>query len=512
MKITAPVGHKAARMVEPQKVQAPTATEHSDGSPATELVARMEALGQTRKWARGARVSLLVVTDTLAVLTAAVAGYFAWAGLVLRQPPGVYVELWPLIFLFPLAFAKWGLYPGFGLGAVEIVRRLSLASSFIYLSLAAINYALKVPHQYSRISFTLSLMFTLVLAPLFRFVVLSLAQRWSWWGERCVILGSGPVAEQTVRSLRQALSLGFRPVAAVSLRGTPDRMEVEGIPLISGNVNLALAAATGVRVALIADEAGLNGGAMVDHLQQHFRQVILLRGQLDIPVEGVEVRNLGGVFGLEFVNQLLRRRNRLVKRLMDIGMGSVLMVISLPLIGVSALLVKLFSRGPAFYEQQREGLSGRSIRVRKLRTMYIDADERLEAHLEADPAARAEWQNQFKLKEDPRIIPGIGFFLRRFSIDELPQLSSVVRGDMSLVGPRPFPAYHLTEFRPEFRVLRRRVRPGLTGLWQVMIRGEGSIQEQEMYDTYYIRNWSLWMDCYLLTRTLAAVIRGRGAY
>jgi Undecaprenyl-phosphate galactose phosphotransferase WbaP len=501
MKITAPVGHKAARMVEPQKVQAPTATEHSDGSPATELVARMEALGQTRKWARGARVSLLVVTDTLAVLTAAVAGYFAWAGLVLRQPPGVYVELWPLVFLFPLAFAKWGLYPGFGLGAVEIVRRLSLASSFIYLSLAAINYALKVPHQYSRISFTLSLMFTLVLAPLFRFVVLSLAQRWSWWGERCVILGSGPVAEQTVRSLRQALSLGFRPVAAVSLRGTPDRMEVEGIPLISGNVNLALAAATGVRVALIADEAGLNGGAMVDHLQQHFRQVILLRGQLDIPVEGVEVRNLGGVFGLEFVNQLLRRRNRLVKRLMDIGMGSVLMVISLPLIGVSALLVKLFSRGPAFYEQQREGLSGRSIRVRKLRTMYIDADERLEAHLEADPAARAEWQNQFKLKEDPRIIPGIGFFLRRFSIDELPQLSSVVRGDMNL-----------TEFRPEFRVLRRRVRPGLTGLWQVMIRGEGSIQEQEMYDTYYIRNWSLWMDCYLLTRTLAAVIRGRGAY
>ena len=92
---------------------------------------------------------------------------------------------------------------------------------------------------------------------------------------------------------------------------------------------------------------------------------------------------------------------------------------------------------------------------------------------------------------------------------ELPQLWSVVIGEMSLVGPRPFPSYHLDEFGEQFRELRRRVRPGLTGLWQVMIRGEGGIREQESYDTYYIRNWSLWMDCYLLTRTLAAVIRGR---
>jgi lipopolysaccharide/colanic/teichoic acid biosynthesis glycosyltransferase len=197
---------------------------------------------------------------------------------------------------------------------------------------------------------------------------------------------------------------------------------------------------------------------------------------------------------------------------MDIGLGSLLLVISLPLIGVSALLVKLFSRGPAFYEQQREGLGGRPITVRKLRTMYVDADERLDTHLDADPAAREEWQNQFKLKDDPRIIPGIGYLLRRFSIDELPQLWAVVKGEMSLVGPRPLPAYHLTEFHSDFRLLRRRVRPGLTGLWQVMIRGEGTIQEQEAYDTYYIRNWSLWMDCYLLTRTLAAVIQGRGAY
>ena len=197
-------------------------------------------------------------------------------------------------------------------------------------------------------------------------------------------------------------------MAAITLREDPDKAEVEGIPLVLGVENITLAATAGIRVALIADEHGIEDGAMVDKLQQYFRQVILLRGELDIPVERVEVRNLGGVFGLEFVNQLLRRRNRAVKRSMDIGLGSILLLTSLPVIAVSALLVKLSSRGPAFYAQQREGLAGGLITVRKLRTMYTDSDERLRVYLQSDPAAREEWRRLFKLKDDPRVVPGIG--------------------------------------------------------------------------------------------------------
>ena len=106
----------------------------------------------------------------------------------------------------------------------------------------------------------------------------------------------------------------------------------------------------------------------------------------------------------------------------------------------------------------------------------------------------------------------IGSFLRRFSLDELPQLWQVVRGEMSLVGPRPFPDYHLRKFSPRIRTLRQRVRPGLTGLWQVMVRSEGNVDMQQAYDSYYVRNWSLWMDIYVLMRTTVAVVRGRGAY
>jgi lipopolysaccharide/colanic/teichoic acid biosynthesis glycosyltransferase len=181
-------------------------------------------------------------------------------------------------------------------------------------------------------------------------------------------------------------------------------------------------------------------------------------------------------------------------------------------LAVAALWIKLVSRGPVFYFQVRGGKSGCAIRVWKLRTMHADADSLLSNHLLEFPAAREEWHRYFKLKEDPRILPGIGRLLRRTSLDELPQLWNVLRGEMSLVGPRPFPEYHLAQFQPEFRSLRNKVTPGLTGLWQVAARSNGDLKTQEALDTYYIRNWSPWLDLHILARTVRAVIFSDGAY
>jgi lipopolysaccharide/colanic/teichoic acid biosynthesis glycosyltransferase len=178
----------------------------------------------------------------------------------------------------------------------------------------------------------------------------------------------------------------------------------------------------------------------------------------------------------------------------------------------AAVWIKLASRGPVFYRQMREGFAGRRFPVWKLRTMYLDGDRILEQWLESHPEDREHWRRHFKLRHDPRVLPVIGRLLRRTSLDELPQLWSVLKGEMSLVGPRPLPDYHLDQFPPEFRELRTRVLPGLTGLWQVSARGDGDVKVQEALDTYYIRNWSPWLDLYILARTVAAVLLARGAY
>ena len=144
--------------------------------------------------------------------------------------------------------------------------------------------------------------------------------------------------------------------------------------------------------------------------------------------------------------------------------------------------------------------------------MYTDAEHVLEQYLDAHPDEKAGWLRYYKLKKDPRVLPGIGWFLRRSSLDELPQLWNILCGDMSLVGPRPFPYYHLDSFPPAFRGLRKSVTPGLTGLWQVSERSDGDLDVQEAQDTYYIRNWSLWLDFYILLRTIQTVITPNGAY
>jgi lipopolysaccharide/colanic/teichoic acid biosynthesis glycosyltransferase len=197
---------------------------------------------------------------------------------------------------------------------------------------------------------------------------------------------------------------------------------------------------------------------------------------------------------------------------MDIAGALILGLIALPVLGAAAVWIKLVSRGSVLYNQEREGEKGRSISIVKLRTMRPDAEAALMRALSESSEIRAEWECRFKLRKDPRILGGVGKFLRKTSLDELPQLWSVLKGEMSLVGPRPFPRYHLDGFGQRFRTLRGRVKPGLTGLWQVSDRADGDLEVQETLDTYYIRNWSLWLDLYILARTVRAVLFPKGAY
>ena len=240
------------------------------------------------------------------------------------------------------------------------------------------------------------------------------------------------------------------------------------------------------------------------------KQVLVVTRLGEFPTFGLQVRNAGRFVAIE-LNGEPGAYSAQLKRAIDIIVALALLIPAAPLIALLALAIKLTDPGPVFYGQWRVGQFGRPIRIFKLRTMYKDAEERLERVLASSPELREQWQRHFKLDQDPRILPHVGTLMRRASLDELPQLWNVVRGDMSLVGPRPFPAYHMDAFDAEFRALRASVPPGLTGLWQISSRSNGDLAVQRAEDSLYVKNRSLWLDLYILIATLPAVIGATGA-
>ena len=461
-----------------------------------------------RRWAGAARVGSLAISDTLALLLAGGLAFLLWARPVHGQDMGLYLPAAPFALLIILAYGLAGLYPGFGLGPVETLRRYWLVTATTFLAMAALVFALKIDNVYSRVTLAIALALSLVLVPFFRRLTLRVNRRWSWWPEPGVLVGDGSSRGQARQLLQQRPASEFRIVGEVNLASGCKSAEM---PDWDGLHEVEPFARAGVRVAF-ADLSGHGAEPTLDRLRLIFPRVIILREFQELPVEGVQVRNMDGVLALEYSNNLLNRQSRWVKRTLDLGVGTVTLVLTLPITLGAMVAVKVFSRGPALFWQDREGRRGRTIRVPKIRTMVPDAERRMEELLRTDPAVRAEWESAFKLKDDPRVIPVVGRFFRRFSIDELPQLWSVVRGDMSLVGPRPFPDYHLDALSPHARHLRGEVRPGITGFWQVTSRGAAGVEAQQAFDIYYIRNWSVWLDLYILVRTVAVVLSGKGAY
>jgi len=415
------------------------------------------------------------------------------------------------ILLLPVINYQLGLYPGYLLGPVERLRRRVLATLAVFGALIAWDN-LVARGVLSRGVLLATLLFALVLPPLAELAARTFLIRRNRWGVPVLMLGAGPTGRALAQELRNEPSLGFQPIAFLDNRPSTWNTTLEDIPVAGP---LALAPDFEPRaVAAIVSLADLPKSDIAQLLHElNFARVIVVPDLPGVATMWITARQLGGSIGFEIKKNLLLRRNLVLKAIMDRAIALPLFVLGLPVLALAALWIKLTSRGPAFYRQTREGLNGVRIDVWKLRTMHMDGDRILEQWLESHVDDKAHWNTHFKLRNDPRVLPVIGPLLRRTSLDELPQLWSIlVDNKMSLVGPRPLPDYHLTAFDPEFRTLRTRVLPGLTGLWQVSTRSEGDAATLEAMDTYYIRNWSPWLDLYILARTVTAVLLGRGAY
>ena len=288
--------------------------------------------------------------------------------------------------------------------------------------------------------------------------------------------------------------------------------EVDGVPLV-GDLSLAPVLAERLKIpyAVVA-MPGVDSPKLLQIIERvggHFTHLLIIPDLFGFASMGVPAKSLGGILGLEIRQQLLLPGPRLAKRIMDTAIMGVGLLLIAPFLLLIAIAVKLDSKGPILYSQNRLGKDGTYFRAYKFRTMHGDGEARLKAILDSDPALKAEYDIYHKLKKDPRVTR-IGRFLRKFSLDEFPQLWNVVNGDMSLVGPRPYIERELTEMNGQEKIILR-APPGMTGMWQVSDRNATSFAQRVQIDVYYVRNWSPWLDIHILAKTFGVVIKGSGS-
>jgi Undecaprenyl-phosphate galactose phosphotransferase WbaP len=472
---------------------------------------------RTTYWQRHARAwmaGLLLLTDVLSLLAASFAAFGVryWMGDLVNPP--FYWSLVPLVLVFPAIYALQRLYPAVGLSPVEELRRLTLTTSAVFLFITAFTFWVRTAEYYSRLIFAFAWVLSLVTAPGGRWLMRSLAVKLGVWGEPVAIVGCGGQAQRIERFLRQRSHLGLRPVAYIGSTAMPCEAGLSLPSFIFGeeaDLDTTLRNA-GVHTAiLVTSELPTElQDAIVNEQYFKFRHLILISNLNWVGSVGIDPHDLEGYLGLEVRQNLLNDWQQLAKRLLDISLSSLGGLVALPFLLVIALLIRLDSPGKALYGHSRLGRGGRPITVWKFRTMVANADQILEAYLSQNPGSLSEWKANYKIKDDPRITR-CGRFLRKFSLDELPQLWNVLKGEMSLVGPRPIVTSEVKYYQQGY-ALYKRVRPGLTGMWQVSGRTDVSYDERVRLDEYYVRNWSLWLDIYIIVRTVWVVLQGKGAY
>ncbi len=409
--------------------------------------------------------------------------------------------------------ALLGLYPGYGVNEAEELRRQTYAVMATLAITAIFAVALQIGESLSRLLLLVGFTGLLVLAPFGRHLAKVAMRRAGVWGKPVVLIGVGEAGSRLVKTLREEWKLGFRPVAAFDNRLVPFGGTLEGVPY-GGNLEdaVTLARKHKIDTAIFAMPHTRREDLvpLVDRASVSFRHVMVIPNLVGITNSAVVARDFAGTFGVEIKHNLLDPWARRIKRTLDLFGVVVGGLLISPILLTVSILIKLDSPGPVFYGHWRLGAEGKHFLCWKFRTMRPHAEQVLEEYLRTNLHLRAEWEQNQKLRDDPRVTRA-GRFLRKTSLDELPQLWNVLRGQMSLSGPRPIVEVEIPKYGRVYE-LYKRIRPGMTGFWQVSGRSDTSYAERVAMDSHYVRNWSFWLDLVILVRTIKIVLLGRGAF
>ena len=398
----------------------------------------------------------------------------------------------------------------------DIIKAVMLFGIFSY----AIVSIAKLSDSVSRLVIGMTALFLLFAIPFIRLWAKRFLYGLGLWKENTIIIGTGEIAVLAAEGLGKEDYLGYNVIGFLD-----DDIEKAGKEITAGNGKYKIfgsvkhlkkfIGALNISAVIIAkpsfSEEKLS--ELVSIIQKYAKNIIIIPDLRGMPLFNSEINYLiaNHLILLNTKNNLKSALNIIVKRVFDITVSVMLFPFILLAVTVLSILIKIDSKGPVFYSHKRVGKNGKTIDVYKFRSMHKDADDRLKRILKNDEDAKKEWGTYFKLKNDPRITKA-GNFLRKTSLDELPQIFNVFKGDMSLVGPRPVLKKEIDEYYRENSQYYLMVKPGITGLWQVSGRNDTSYDFRVKLDTWYVLNWSLWLDIIILFKTIKVVIRKEGSY
>ena len=329
-----------------------------------------------------------------------------------------------------------------------------------------------------------------------------------------LIIGAGKTAELLAQSIKNDVGMGYKIVGLLEDNRVQPGI-LEQFPVLGGFAEAeAVIQKTGVKRVFIA-APGLKDeklGMLIYRIQPLVENIGVIPNFVGIPTGGLEIESLFNekLVVLRLKNNLARPLNRLLKTVFDYTLTLLGTIAISPILLFIAIWIYKDSPGPVIFKHIRIGKDGKPFPCYKFRSMCVDAKEKLAELLANDVAAREEWERDFKLKNDPRITKS-GAFLRKTSLDELPQIFNVLKGEMSLVGPRPIIQEELERYG-EYMGDYLMVKPGITGMWQVSGRSDIEYHERVLLDSWYVRNWSVWIDIVMLFKTFAVVAMRKGAY
>ena len=423
-----------------------------------------------------------------------------------------YLFLWlPMVFMFFIFYS--GLY-GRRMLIYRMVERLFFAClEGAVLSIILMFFA-QVSGQVSRFFVLAYVVIAFVLLAIVRVILSKAMKKVKAFQIPVLIVGAGQTAELVVRQILYDSGMRYRVVGFLEDRHPVDT-KLYGFPVLGGFGNMEeVIQETGVHTVLIA-APGLpqdDLSSLIYRAQSLVKQVDVIPNLVAVPMSNVTAESFfdAKIMVLHIRNNLASPWNQMLKRLFDIVATICGGLLISPILLAIAFWVYHDSPGPVIFKHRRVGRNGKEFNCYKFRSMCVNSKEVLEHLLATDPEAKAEWDKEFKLKNDPRITKS-GAFLRKTSLDELPQLWNVLKGEMSLVGPRPIVQAEVPRYGKYIKEYYS-VLPGITGMWQTSGRSDIDYPERVQMDSWYVHNWSVWLDMVLLWRTVAVVLSHKGAY